>query len=109
MFNTFVNKADLTPFKHRPARYDLTERNAENAPGAQQSAAWDFSKEDTLPDLEFNEVIWMSAHGANSRMPAPVRSAFVRAIEDDEETGRRGDGATGRRGDRGKRVRVTGR
>jgi YVTN family beta-propeller protein len=109
MFNSFMNKADLTPFKHRPAKYDLTERNAETAPGAQQSAAWDFSKEDTLPDVEFNEIIWMSVHGANSRMPAPVRSAFVRAIEDDEETGRRGDGATGRRVDRGQRVRVTGR
>jgi len=85
MFNSFMNKADLTPFKHRPASYDLTERNAESAPGAQQSAAWDFSKEDTLPDIEFNEVIWMSVHGANSRMPAPVRSAFVRAIEDDDD------------------------
>src|SRR5262245_53242007 len=27
MFNSFTNKADLTPFKHRPAKYDLTERN----------------------------------------------------------------------------------
>jgi hypothetical protein len=110
MFNSFTNKADLTPFKHRPARYDLTERNAENAPGAQQSAAWDFSKEDTLPDIEFNEVIWMSVHGANSRMPAPVRSAFVRAIEDDDEDEedkgrerkRQGDKGTRRQGDKEK-------
>jgi hypothetical protein len=85
MFNSFANKADLTPFKHRPSKYDLTERNPVDAPGAQQSASWDFSKEDTLPDIEFNEVIWMSVHGANSRMPAPVRSAFVRAIDDDDD------------------------
>jgi len=85
MFNSFMNQADLTPFKHRPASYDLTERNAENAPGAQQSAAWDFSKEDSLPDIEFNEIIWKSVRGADSRMPAPVRSAFVRAIEDDDD------------------------
>jgi hypothetical protein len=85
MFNSFMDKADPTPFKHRPARYDLAERNSVNAPGAQQSAAWDFSKEDTLPDIEFNEVIWMSVRGATSRMPAPVRSAFVRAIEDDDD------------------------
>jgi hypothetical protein len=98
MFNSFADKADLTPFKHRPAKYDLTEKNSANAPGAQQSAAWDFSKEDTLPDIEFNEVIWMSVHGAKSRMPAPVRSAFVRAIEEDEETERRRDGETERRG-----------
>ncbi len=85
MFNSFTSKADLTPFKHRPAKHDLTEKNGQNAPGAQQSASWDFSKEDTLPDIEFNEVIWMSVRGANSRMPAPVRSAFVRAIEDDDD------------------------
>jgi YVTN family beta-propeller protein len=110
MFDSFTNKADLTPFNHRPARYDLTERNAENAPGAQQSAAWDFSKEDTLPDVEFNEVIWMSVHGSKSRMPAPVRSAFVRAIEDDDdekgdkdrEKERGKDRGTERRRDRGK-------
>ncbi len=111
MFNSFTDKPDLTPFNHRPARYDLTERNAANAPGAQQSAAWDFSKEDTLPDVEFNEVIWMSVRGAKSRMPAPIRSAFVRAIEDgdDEESGkdgeteRRRDNEIKRRGDKGKR------
>jgi YVTN family beta-propeller protein len=108
MFNSFTNKADLTPFKHRPATYDLTERNAVNAPGAQQSAAWDFSKEDTLPDIEFNEVIWMSVHGANSRMPAPVRSAFVRAIEDDddeeeEDKDREREKKKGRQGDKGTR------
>jgi Phosphoesterase family len=111
MFNSFMNKGELTPFKHHPAKYDLTERNAENAPGARQSASWDFSKEDSLPDIEFNEIIWKSVRGADSRMPAPVRSAFVRAIEDDDddegdkdrERERRRDRATGRRGDRATR------
>jgi hypothetical protein len=85
MFNSFTNKADLTPFKHRPAKYDLTERNTEQSPGARQSASWDFSREDTLPDIEFNEVIWKSVRGADSQMPAPVRSAFVRAVEEDDD------------------------
>jgi len=85
MFNAFTNTADLTPFKKRDARIDLNEINAANAPGAQKSASWDFSKEDTLPDIEFNEVIWKSVKGANSPMPAPVRSAFVRVIEDGDD------------------------
>ncbi len=85
MFNSFTAKANLTPFKLRPARVDLTEKNQPNAPGSRQSAMWDFSKEDTLPDIEFNEVIWKSVKGADSPMPAPVRSAFVRAIEDDDD------------------------
>ena len=85
MYNSFTAKANLTPFKLRPARVDLTEKNQPNAPGSRQSAIWDFSKEDTLPDIEFNEVIWKSVKGADSPMPAPVRSAFVRAIEDDDD------------------------
>ncbi len=86
MFNSFTNQADLTAYRHHAARIDMNEVNAPNAPGAQKSISWDFSKEDTLPDIEFNEVIWQSVKGANSQMPAPVRSAFVRAVaEEDEE------------------------
>jgi hypothetical protein len=85
MFNSFTNMPDLTPYKKRDARVDLNEINTPNAPGAQKSASWDFSKEDTLPDIEFNEVIWKSVKGADSPMPAPVRSAFVRVIEDDDD------------------------
>jgi hypothetical protein len=85
MYNSFTNKADLTPFKHLEARIDLAEKNLENAPGSQRSAQLDFSKEDAAPDVEFNEIIWKSVRGADSRMPAPVRSAFVRSIEDDDD------------------------
>jgi YVTN family beta-propeller protein len=103
MYNSFANRADLTPFKHRPVRYDLSERNPENAPGAQRSASWDFSKEDTLPDIEFNEIIWKSVKGADSPMPAPVRSAFVRVIEDDDEEEERGREKTKTHSRRGRR------
>jgi hypothetical protein len=34
-----------------------------------------------VPDVEFNEIIWKAIRGANSAMPAPVRSAFVRVVE----------------------------
>ena len=110
MYNSFTNKADLAPFKHLEARIDLAEKNPENAPGSQRSAQLDFSKEDAAPDIEFNEIIWKSVRGADSRMPAPVRSAFVRAIEDDDddedkdknrESERRRDRGTERRRDRG--------
>ncbi|MDX2033430.1 MAG: beta-propeller fold lactonase family protein [Blastocatellia bacterium] len=85
MFNAFTNRADLTPYRHRPARIDLAEKNPATAPGAQRSAQLDFSKEDAAPDIEFNEIIWKAVRGANSSMPAPVRSAFVRAVETEEE------------------------
>jgi hypothetical protein len=85
MYNSFTNKADLTPFKHRPARVDLAEKNPPTAPGAQRSAQLNFDKEDAAPDIEFNEIIWKSVRGADSPMPAPVRSAFVRVIDDDDD------------------------
>ncbi len=85
MYHSFTDKADLTPYKHRPARVDLNEKNPENAPGATRSLQMDFSKEDAAPDIEFNEIIWKSVKGADSQMPAPVRSAFVRVIDDDDD------------------------
>lgn len=99
MFSAFTNKADLTPFKLLPARVDLSERNPANAPGAQRSAQLDFSKEDAAPDIEFNEIIWKSVRGAHSQMPAPVRSAFVRAVasDDDDEREARAERRSARR------------
>jgi YVTN family beta-propeller protein len=94
MFNSFTNRADLTPFKMRAARVDLNEKNPPNAPAAVRSAQLDFSQEDAAPDIEFNEIIWKSVRGADSVMPAPVRSAFVRVIDDDDDNdeGRRKPG-----------------
>jgi hypothetical protein len=89
MFNSFTSHADLTAYQSRPSRVDLEERNPLNAPDAGRSAQFDFSKEDAAPDIEFNEIIWRAVRGADSVMPAPVRSAFVRSIneDDDEEDG----------------------
>jgi hypothetical protein len=39
------------------------------------------AEEDAVPDVEFNEIISKAIKGANSEMPAPVRSAFVRVVE----------------------------
>ena len=97
MYGAFTNKADLTPFKSRAANIDLNEKNKKDAPGAVRSALLDFSKEDAAPDIEFNEIIWKSVKGANSVMPAPVRSAFVRAVQKDDDEEEREERAKKRR------------
>jgi hypothetical protein len=89
MYNAFTDKPNLKPFKLLPARIDLAEKNPANAPAGQRSAQLDFSKEDAAPDIEFNEIIWKGVRGAHSQMPAPVRSAFVRAVADDDDDGER--------------------
>lgn len=78
MWNSFTNTAHLEPFTALPARVPLDEKNPENAPGANRSAAMNFSKEDSAPEIELNEIIWKSIKGADSEMPAPVRAAWVR-------------------------------
>ena len=97
MYGAFTNQTDLTPFKLKPATFDITEKNQKDAPGAVRSAQLDFSKEDAAPDIEFNEIIWKSVKGANSQMPAPVRSAFVRAVDKDDEAEEREERAKKRK------------
>jgi YVTN family beta-propeller protein len=82
MWNSFTKTPQPEAFKSLPARVPLDEKNPENAPGAKRSAAMDFSKEDSAPDIELNEVIWESIKGEHSEMPAPVRTAWVRPNEE---------------------------
>ena len=77
MSNAFTETPDFTPFKHRPATYDLTEKNLASAWGAKASMELDLDEEDRADDLVFNEIIWKSVKGAESIMPPPVRAAFV--------------------------------
>ena len=50
----------------------LDEVNPPNAPGAHESAQWDFSRPDRAPERELNRVIWNSVKGANSEPPPPI-------------------------------------
>jgi len=85
MYNAFQATPVLTPFTLRPAQYPFDEMNAPNAPGAQASLAMNLEEADMAPELELNEIIWKSVHGAAARMPPPVRTGFVRAIAEEEE------------------------
>jgi hypothetical protein len=76
--NAFQSKPDLAPYEHAAAQVDLQEKNTATAWGAKQSAGFDFTKEDSVDDLAFNEVIWRSVKGPDSAAPAPVRAAFVK-------------------------------
>lgn len=77
MFNSFQPQADLRPYALAPAQADINERNGKLAWGAEKSRRMDFTKEDAADDLLLNEIIWRSVRGPNSKMPAPVRAAFV--------------------------------
>jgi phospholipase C len=85
MFNSFQAKPDLRPYVARAANVDLNERNLKTAWGSKESSKMDFTKEDAADDLILNEIIWRSVRGADSKMPAPVRAAFVFTNKGDDD------------------------
>lgn len=84
MWRCFMNEPDLSPFVSVPAQVDLNEKNVQRTASALLSETFDLSKEDRIPDLLFSEVIWKTVKGEESSMPAPKRSAFLRAYTDDK-------------------------
>jgi YVTN family beta-propeller protein len=82
MWRSFTSKPDLTSFNHLPANIDLNEKNQKNTVGtavAKMSEKYDWSKEDKVPDLVMNEILWQGIKGKPA--PSPVRAAFVKGQE----------------------------
>jgi hypothetical protein len=77
MYASFQARPDTRAYEHVVPRTDLKAVNVAGAWGARRSAKMDFSKEDRADDLVLNEIIWRSVKGRRSRMPPPVRAAFV--------------------------------
>jgi hypothetical protein len=85
MWRCFTGTPNLTPFISLPANVNLNDKNDKETASAKLSQTFDFSKEDRAPDLLFSRVIWKAVKGEESVMPAPVRSAFVKIAETDED------------------------
>jgi len=77
LFDCFTAKADFTPYVAKQAEVDLEQRNVAVNESSRKSNLFNFAKEDQVPDLELNEVVWKYVKGEASVMPAPKRSAFV--------------------------------
>ncbi len=84
---SFQARADATPFTALPETVDINARNPLKGRAAEVSARLDFSKEDVADEQTLNRLLWASAHGDRSRMPAPVHAAFVRGlpVPDDDD------------------------
>ncbi len=86
MWACFTSTADMTPYTALPAQIDLDERNQEDNEIAKISESFDWSEVDRAPDHAFSQVIWKAVKGIDSEMPAPRRSAFIKVLEEEEET-----------------------
>ncbi|SDY80790.1 40-residue YVTN family beta-propeller repeat-containing protein [Hymenobacter psychrophilus] len=85
LWECFTSSPDLKPFVARPARVDLNTRNIAVNRSSREAEKFNLSREDAAPDIPFNENIWRAVRGENSVMPAPRRSAFVRAVAEKDE------------------------
>jgi hypothetical protein len=85
MYNAFTTTPTLTPFTHLAARVPLEDKNDWASPGAALSARMNFSAPDQAPDLELNQVVWMSVRGRDSVMPPPRRTGFIKPIVGDDD------------------------
>ena len=85
MYHSFRPTPDTKPYTSVVPKADLNELNTKLAWGAAKSRKLDFRKEDAADDLVLNEIIWRSVRGPTSKMPAPVRAAFVFAGPPDRD------------------------
>jgi hypothetical protein len=87
LFGAFGPKPDPAPYTVRPARVDIRETNREDAPGAEASLRMNLVEADLAPERELNEILWKSVKGKDATMPPPIRAAFVRPVDDEEDEG----------------------
>lgn len=85
MWRCFSSTADLTAFISLPANVDLTEKNMAVNEWQRRSEKFDFTKEDAIPDMEFNIVLWHGLKGDHILMPAPRRAAFLQTKNEKEK------------------------
>jgi YVTN family beta-propeller protein len=87
MWRCFATEANLTPFTHLPANINLNDKNTAQNQLAELSEKFDWTKEDKIPDLVFNEILWKAIKGEHVATPGPSRAAFVKESErkDDDD------------------------
>lgn len=87
MFRAFSPELHMEPFLAKAPQTDLTERNVAVNELSERSDKFDLTKEDRVPDLEFNEVLWYGIKGMHVPFPGPRRAAFFvnRGEENEEE------------------------
>ena len=85
MWRCFEKTANHPPFNALPNLVDLNLKNMEETSMSRLSETFDFSKEDRIPDDQFNKVIWAAIKGMESPCPAPVHAAFVSVEKEEDE------------------------
>ena len=81
MWNSFTSTPDITPFTFVPESIDISQKNTALNEWQRRSENFNFTKEDAVPDMEFNLVLWHGIKGDDIPLPAPKRAAFLKLRE----------------------------
>ncbi|MBC7901853.1 MAG: bifunctional YncE family protein/alkaline phosphatase family protein [Gemmatimonadaceae bacterium] len=86
MYRSFSATPNPKGFESVGINIDLNEKNTAINEWQRRSELFDLSKEDAVPDLEFNIVLWHAIKG-KLPFPGPKRAAFIKlkAEEDDDD------------------------
>ncbi|HVT83942.1 MAG TPA: bifunctional YncE family protein/alkaline phosphatase family protein [Chitinophagaceae bacterium] len=85
MWRCFSNTPDLTSFQFVPANVNLADKNVAENEWQRRSEKFNFAKEDAIPDMQFNAVLWYGIKGDNVPLPAPKRAAFLKVTKKDDK------------------------
>ncbi len=81
MWRCFTSTPDIKPFTARAANINLMDKNTAMNEWQRRSENFDLTKEDAVPDLEFNTVLWYGLKGDKVPFPGPKRAAFYKPIK----------------------------
>ncbi len=85
LWRSFTAKADPKPYTARPNNVSLDQKNVAINKHSIRSGELNLAVPDAINDVEFSEIVWKAVKGLDSKMPAPRRSAFVRARAEEED------------------------
>ncbi|KAA9041442.1 bifunctional YncE family protein/alkaline phosphatase family protein [Ginsengibacter hankyongi] len=80
---SFTATPDLSTFDHVPPQTDINQIYMATNKLTEKTAAFNFSKEDEVNEVDFNEVLWKGIKGMNSPVPSPKRAAFINTNDND--------------------------
>lgn len=85
LWRCFQPQVNAEGFMALPAGIDLKEKNLVMNEWQRRSELFNFAKEDEIPDMEFNLVLWHGLKGDAVPYPAPRRAAFVKVNEEKKD------------------------
>lgn len=81
MWRSFTSTFNPRGFTARNANVNLMDKNTAMNEWQRRSEKFNLAKEDAVPDLEFNIVLWHALKGDHVPFPGPKRAAFFKPVK----------------------------